>query len=141
MKRYAVCKVIGDGQAPETAFRAAIEDVIDPTTGAKAFSTSTVLASNPDGTPKYPWCLVVATGRRFDLAQTNPDIDLMPDLPLDVKISAMQTATKAAMTSKMQARGIDTSLVGNSDGYRDVIRALGQLHAPSFNENAFDVSE
>lgn len=31
------CKIIGDGKTPLTAFRAAIEDVIDPVSGKPAF--------------------------------------------------------------------------------------------------------
>lgn len=141
MKRYAICTVIGDGLTPETAFRPAIQDITDPQTGNAAYSIASVIATAPNGQPALPWCLCVIAGRRMDLAQAHADIDLLPDVPLDIKVQAIQAGTKAAMKARMQARGIDTATVDNADGFRDVVRALGQLHAPDFNENAFDVSE
>lgn len=141
-KAYYVCKIIGDGQSPETAFRPAIQDVIDPKTHLKAFNTSHVIAINPaTGQPVKPWCLVIAAGPDHSLVRNHPDIDAMPDYGLDVKISSMHTPTKNGMTAKLNARGIDTSALGNADGYRDLIRGLGRQHDAAFDEKAFDVSE
>lgn len=139
MSRFCVCKVIGDGLSPETAFRPAIDDVIDPVTGFRAFNTSVTLAVDPKtGQPLNDWCLVHAAGN-FKLVADNADIDLLPDVALDVKVSEMPT--KLEMGSKLQAREIDTAFISNADGFRDVIRDLGKLHDANFDEKNFDVIE
>lgn len=141
MKRYAVCKIIGDGLTPETAYRPAVADILDPQTGMRAFNVAQVMASNPDGTPKRPWALVVIAGPRMDLIANNQDVDLLPDVPLDLKIGSMQSVTKLKMAQALTARGIDMSGLGNIDGVRDLVRMIGQLHEQTFNEAGFDVSE
>lgn len=142
MKKYYICKIIGDGLTPETSFRPAIEDVLDPVTGMRAFSTANVIATDPvTGVPIKPWALVIATGQKHGLVANHPDIDPLPDYPFDAKLSAMHVPTKNQMVVKMQIRGIDTSFVGNADGYRDVIRSIGRLHVLDFDENNFDVAE
>lgn len=140
MKRYYVCKVIGDGSY-ESPYRAAIADVVDPSTHLLAFTIAATIKSNPDGTPALPWCLVIAAGKNHALVNSNADIDPLPDYPLDVKLSAMNTATKLAAFNKMAARGINTNALSNADGYRDLIRGLGQQHEASFSEDNFDAPE
>lgn len=142
MKRYCICKIIGDGQNTETAFRPAIVDVVDPITGFQAFNVSSVIATDPQtGHPIESWCLVIAAGDNFKLVADNVDVDLLPEVDLDVKVSAIHTPTKLEMGTKLQARGIDTSFVGNADGYRDVIKHLGKLQSPDFDEKSFDIAE
>ncbi|MCC6530922.1 MAG: hypothetical protein IT531_00095 [Burkholderiales bacterium] len=141
MKRYAICKIIGDGQEPETAYRPAIHDIIDPRSGLRAFAYVTAIASNPDGTPVHDWCIVLASGKNFALAAGNPDIDLLPDYPLDVKVSAMATPTKTAAFGRLMARSIDVSDLSSADGYRDLIRALGRKQDAAFHEDAFDIAD
>jgi hypothetical protein len=142
MKRYYICKIIGDGQEPETAFRPAIQDVIDQKTGAPAFSIASVIATDPTtGLPVFPWALVIASGTKHGLVQNHPDIDPLPDYPFDAKVSAMHAPTKNGMVGKMQARGINTAFIGVTDGYREIIRTLGRQHFSDFDENNFDVAE
>lgn len=141
MKRYYVCKVIGDGLEPETAFRPAIADIVDPKTGQPAFSYSVVIGNDAAGRPTKDWCLVLAAGKDHRLVAGSPDIDALPDYPLDAKMSAMHAPTRSAAVAKLQARGIDTSRFANADGYRELVRALGQDQDPSFHEDKFDVSD
>lgn len=141
MKRYCVCKIIGDGVTPETARRAAIDDVLDPDTGLRAFNFTTLPWKTTNGLPDLDWCLVIAAGKDFKLLDGNADVDVLPDYPLDVKVGSMDTETKGEAFAKLGDRGIDVSALGNLDGYRKVIRSLGKEHNVNFNENAFDVSE
>lgn len=146
MKRYAVCKIIGDGLTPETAFRPAISDVTDPQTGFAAYNITSIIGNYPAGHPQagqptHDWCLVLASGDDFKLVEGNADIDLLPEVDLDVKVSAMHVPTKVEMGEKLVARGIDTSFVGNADGFREVIRQLGELQDATFDEKKFDVAE
>jgi len=139
MKRYYVCDIIGDGQSPETAYRPAIADIVDPQTHLRAFEISVESKVNPDGTPALPWCLVIAAGQNHALADGVQGIDGLPDYPLDVRLSAMHTPTKLAAFARLSARGVDTTSLSNADGYRDVVRTLGRLHNSIFDEDAFDV--
>jgi hypothetical protein len=142
MKRYYICDIIGDGIEPETAFRAAIADILKPGTQDKAFNITTIISTDPvTGHPLLPWCLVIASGQDHSLAIGKPKIDDLPDFPLDAKIGALQTATKNRMKANINARGLDASFVDNADGFRDVIREIGRKHFHDFNENAFDVAE
>ena len=98
------------------------------------------IPTHPDtGKPVFTWTLVLVNTVNHGKLLADNSIDAMPDFPLDGKVSAINTATKNAMISKLQARGIDTAFVSNADGYRDVIRGIGQKLEPSFNENNFDV--
>lgn len=140
MKRYYICKVIGDGLTPESSLRSPIENVIDPITGAKAFGSVSVIATDPiTGQPVHPWTLTVAVGQKHGLLSNHPDVDPLPDYPFDAKLSAMHLPTKTQMIEKMQLRGIDTGFITNADGFRDVIRTLGRRHVADFDENNFDV--
>lgn len=141
MKRYYVCKIIGDGIEPETAFRPAIHDIIDPSTGMRAFDYSAAIVTDENGQPVSDWCLVIAAGRDHKLAANNPDIDQLPDYPLDAKIAAMHTPAKNQAMARLQSRGINTGKFANADGYRDLIRGLGKEHDANFSEDSFDVSD
>lgn len=141
MKRYYVCNIIGSGSSTFDAHRPAIADIVDPATFLKAFNYTDVFAINADGSLKFPWCLVIASGANQTLATGDPDIDQMPDYSLDVKISAMDVPTKAAILAKLAARGIDTTSLSNSDSYRALIQLLGQIHVPTFSADSFDVAD
>ena len=132
MKRYYLSPIVGVGTEADP-YRPKIADygvgwvgVIpsDPTTGKPLFSFALVL--------------VEALNHAAILADTT--IDALPDFPLDGKVSAVNTGTKNRMVADLQARGLDTSLIGNSDGYPDVIRGIGKALDPGFDENHFDVA-
>jgi hypothetical protein len=132
VKRYAVCKVIGDGATPETAYRAAAQDLA-------GISHSALIASNADGTPRFSWCLVLLSAADLTQASSSADVDLFPAISLDALISSLTAAQRNAISTKLQARGIDPSVFANAGTFRGAIRALGRLHHVSFNENGLDV--
>jgi len=131
-RRYYLCDVIGDGTF-ENPYRSA----------AAAYGLSYVSDIPVDtmGHPTSPWTLTLVNALNHAALLSDSRISALPDFPLDGKISAINNATKNAMIARMRARGIDTSFVDKSDGYRDVIRALGLTLNPNFNENNFDVSD
>lgn len=134
MKRYYISPVIEVPSAEfGTEYRTKIADYGVPSVA--------VIPSDPvTGKPLATWALVLVSTNNHGAILADATIDALPDFPLDGKVSAIQTATKNAMISKLQARGIDTAFIGSADGYRDVIRGIGQKFEPAFNENNFDVS-
>ncbi len=115
------------------------------------------LVKKPDGTFFWPWgtrkwyaykdqsqgwALVLVN---VDLAEMptvpvpkDPNIFAMPDFGMDVKLSAMNSATRTKMLDYLTALGIDaTALATASDGYRDMIRGIGRKGVPTFDENSF----
>lgn len=132
MKRYYISPIIGDG-TEFNPFRPKIADYGVAWVGS--------IPSDPNtGQPLFNWTLVMVNAVNHGTVLADNAIDALPDFPLDGKVSAINTATKNAMLTKLEARGIDTAFIGNADGYRDVIRGIGQKLEPTFSENNFDVN-
>lgn len=138
-KRLYICKIVTDFTG--TGFQSAISDVVDPQTGMQAFTHVSVIGQNADGTLKHSWCLTIAAGQNHALTKNNPDIDPLPEFPLDTRMAAMHLPTRNAMAAKMQARGIDTVFINIADGFRDVVNHVGRLHSAGFDADNFDVYE
>lgn len=134
--RYSVCAILGDGQPPD-GYYAAIRGVVDPVSGFQAYPTIQEIGFNPDGSLLFPWALAASSGETWALVSGNADITLLPDYPLDAAVSAMHLPTRNALGAALQARGIDVSVLGIADGYRDVINYLGRLHNPAFSVDNF----
>jgi hypothetical protein len=141
MKKMYVCTIIGDGLTPATAFRAAIEDIVDPDTGMKAFATAVVIGTDANGQPTHDWCLVHAAGPNHKLAENDPRITRLSDHPPTVKLSSMTTPEKARLGNSLTARGIDVSMFSSADGMGDILEYLGKMHSQDFSLDKFDVSE
>lgn len=132
MKRYYISPIIGDGSEFDP-FRPKIADY--------GVSWVGVIPNDPaTGLPLFSWCLVRVEAINHGVILADNTIDALPDFPLDGKVSAINTATKNRMMTALANRGIDTSFVGNSDGYRDVIRGVGRVLEPSFDENNLDIA-
>jgi hypothetical protein len=58
-----------------------------------------------------------------------------------MKVSSIHTATKNNMVAKLKQLKIDTSFIQTTDGYREVIRGIGRINNPLFDENNFEVVE
>lgn len=135
-KRYAVCKIVGDGQSADTAFRVALKDVVIPGEGIPAFNVVQFINLDPQtGQPVTPWGFCVARpipGGNWNLARGNPDIDLLPEYPLDAAVEAMHLPTRQGMAVALVARNIATDFIGAADGFRDVVNHLGRTQEPAF---------
>lgn len=133
--RYAICRILGDGQPPD-GYYAAIRDVLIPGAGIQAYHYTQQIGFGAGGELLHPWVMVAANlvpGATWRLLEGNADVDLLPDYPLDAPASAIHLPTRDAMTAAMQARGIDTAFIGAADGFRDVLNYLGRMHEPLFN--------
>lgn len=130
-KRYYISPIVGDG-TEENSFRPKVADYPVKWVG--------IIPSDPvTGLPLFAWTLVLVEAQNHGQLISDGAIDPMPEFPLDGKVSAIHNATKNDMLARLQARGIDTTFIGNADGYRDVIRGVGRHLEPTFDENNFDV--
>jgi len=139
-KRYYLCGIVGDGSSPENAQRPAIRDDLGP-----GDSLEVVYPPADPNTGLYPpgsTCLVIVGKRNHAPLVAKQGVDALPDVALDVKLSAVHKPTRDAMKARILARGLAFDEAG-LDGYREVIRSLGRQISGSstWNENAFDVPD
>lgn len=132
-KRYYISKIVGTGDEFDP-FRPKIADYGVAWVGS--------IESDPvTGRPIHPDCVVLVATANHAMLKGDPDIDAMPNFPLDGKLSAITNATKTAMYDALTARGFDTSGLVNTDGYRDVLQKIGLQRSPAFDIDNFDVVE
>lgn len=132
MKRYYISPIVGDGS---------IENPYRPKVADHGVSWSGVIPTDSAGKPTQSWTLVVVNAKNHSKILADKTIDDLPDFPLDGKVGSIQNATKNKMKNAMAARGINTYIADNADGYREVIRGIGRVLQVDFDENAFDVEE
>lgn len=69
-------------------------------------------------------------------------MDPLPDFAPDGRADAIAAVERAAMKAAMRRRNLNANaIVDGRDGYRHVIRALGQVADPNFDENKFDIAD
>jgi hypothetical protein len=100
-----------------------------------------VIPSNPDGSPKFTWALVLVNVANHLPILARADIDALPDFPKDAKVGAMHQATKLAMRARLVARQINPDTLDNADGYREVLRGIGRKLDGAFHEDNFDIAD
>lgn len=133
-KRYYLCDVIGDGLSEATAYRPAVADA--------GVQWVWLMPTNAQGQPVQPWGLVLVASRNHAPLRSIPGVDAMPDVSLDVRVSAIEAGAKGAMKAAMNSRGLNANaIVDGTDGYREVIRAIGRVAEPTFDENALDIAD
>lgn len=132
MKRYYISKIIGDGTFP---------DPYRPKIATYGVDWSAVIHSDESGHPLFAEVLAIVATNNHAQLRNDPDIDPLPDFPLDGKVSAIQQKTKTDMFAKLAARGFDIAGLDNADGYRDVLQAIGRQRSANFNIDALDVAE
>ena len=89
----------------------------------------------PDGQPTQTWALAIIDAEDHTAAGKDPDCILLPSFSLDSKVASMHSPTKTAMMNRLNAFGIDTSVFNNADGFRDIVKGLGQANNAAFDEN------
>ena len=83
-------------------------------------------------------CLVLVDAPNHTEIIKDTRASVMPDFPLDGKLSAMRSQTLTAMNTAATNRGYSVTW-GSADAYRDVVRSLGKQLNPNFSEDNFDV--
>lgn len=129
-KRYYVSDLIGDG-TDENPFRPLIDSFGVPWVAS--------IQTDANGFPVFADALVLVNTPNHAVLRNQPGITPLPDFPLDGKISAIQTGTKNAMLAALADRKFDTTSIGNADGYRDAIQAIGRQRDPVFDVDRFDI--
>jgi hypothetical protein len=97
-------------------------------------STAQLIAINPDGTLGKTWGLVFADFEDQSDALAVPGVYAMPEVEYDARVSTMSGATSTAMFLAFTERGIPLTIAPSERAYRQVIRALGRLIEPGFDE-------
>lgn len=93
-----------------------------------------------DGQPHIPWCFCAVDAQNHQALSEVVGIDLLPDYPLDGRMSAMPQATRASLDASLEARSVDTSGVTGGDAYRDLLGAIAtHLGNTGFDADAFTV--
>lgn len=131
-KRYCIAKIIGDG-TENNPYRSAIQKYND-----LEYEFGGIAQDPVTGQPTHTFVLAIVKTVNLGRLMADKDIELLPDFPLDGKMSAMQTVTKNRMSDALAKYGVSIS---GADGYRDAIRTIGKLITPTFDENNFDLSE
>lgn len=131
MKRYYLCDLVGDG-SEDNPYRPAVADL--------GYRFSATWSTGADGRPSGTWALAIVAAANHTPLRNRPGIDPMPDVSLDIRLSAVQAATRSQMEAAMARRGIP-ALAGNADGYRELIQHIGRKASPAFDVDAFDVAE
>jgi hypothetical protein len=131
-KRYYICDVIGTGDETNP-FRPAVADYNVSWTGSIPVDMVT-------GQPLYTWAFVLVATDDHTVLRSDKRIDTMPDFPLDGRMNAINSAASKALENALSRRGI--SLTWNStEGYREVLQAIGKRLGPNFDIDKFDVTE
>lgn len=132
MKRYYLTDILGDG-TEDNPFRPAIAEVAQSWVGT--------IPTDQDGRPTSTWALVLVAAKEHGPIKAAKGVDALPEFPLDGKVLAINAQARAALDNALAKRGIPTDVVQNKDGYREVIRALGQKLDATFNEDNFDIAD
>ena len=93
-----------------------------------------LISQNPDGTLALPWGMVFADFVDQSAALAVPGVFAMPEIDYDAKVSTMSGATQTAMFNAFTERGIPLDIAPSERAYRRVIRALGNILGPGFDE-------
>jgi len=82
----------------------------------------------------HNWALMKITYADYSEVNGKPGVSRLPDYPFDAKMNAMAQATRTALTATLTTYNIPTTCLTGADGYRDVIRCIGRVIKPEFNE-------
>lgn len=130
-KRYYLCDIIGTGDEFDP-YRPAVADA--------GVNWAWVAPDSVNGHPTGTWGMAIVATDKHAALRSNPQIDALPEFPLDGKMNAINTAASSALSAALSKRGIDVSW-GGTAGYREVLQSIGRTNNPAFNIDDFDVSE
>jgi hypothetical protein len=132
-KQYYICEIIGDG-SDFNPYRPAVAD-------SNVSWTASIPSDPTTGVPLYENCLAIVGTSNHGVLNNNSKIDALPDFPMIGKLSAMQGKAKADMDTMLTKRGFSTANVQASDGYKDLLQAIGKQRDTAFDISIFDVIE
>jgi hypothetical protein len=134
-KRYYITRIIGDG-SEDNPYRGKVS--------LYNVGQATSIPSDDDpespnyGKPLYEYGLSLVNTADHTALAADPEIDALPDFPLDGKFMGISEVVRSAMLSSLQARGYSVTGINDVDGYRDVIEWIGKQREACFNIDNFD---
>lgn len=140
-KRYYLCDIIGDGDADAPTPWTPTTGPFRPAVAEYNVNWSGLAPTGEDGRPTFMWALVIVGTGNHTVLRDDPHVDAMPDVPLDAKVSSISAESRTALADAMIERGIVIPQFGLNAGYREIVRAIGQVLQPDFDENRFDVND
>lgn len=134
-KRWYISPVIGDGTW-ENPYRPAIREALTENGAGGVWE----IASNPDGTPKFPFALCRVGAINHGPLAGVANVDQFPDITLDSTLSVLTANQRNALLNFLSKRGISTTGLTTSATFREVLDRVGKYLNASFNADAFDVN-
>lgn len=130
--RYYLCPIVGDGLTTATAYRPKLHGLA-PWAG--------LIPSNPDGTPKFNWTIVLARATDWTALDADAALERLfgIDLPdttntfAEIKaylqahtVADIPQARRAALNTRLTNHGLDTSQVTLATTWWQVLRGIYQ---------------
>ena len=130
--RLYISPISGDGQSPETAYRAQIRD--EPGVPQCA----TLIPSDGAGLPRFSWCLCVvdadpATHDTLALTYTR-----FPVFPLSALIGDIPAVQRQAIQARMTNLGISTAGLALTDPLRKLVLRVARFLEPTVPDGDYD---
>lgn len=143
MKAYYLSKIFLDMTVP--TFPAGVWRHKLQTYPGIDYASGEIKTDPTTGIPTEKVLLVLAGGINHAQLRSDPDIVPLPVVPLDIKVSSIQTETKITAKTAIAALGFSEAEVmdvwGNADGLRDIVNHYGRLNNSDFDASNFDVDE
>lgn len=131
-KRWFLCPVVGTGAADDP-YRAKAHDY--------GVDYSAVIPSNPDGTPRFNWCLAKVAASDFAALDADGAFDAWPNVSLDTTVAQLPLAVRNRLRTALTNRGVDVSDVTGQTPLRAILRRIGRAMEPLFDPDVLDVRD
>lgn len=136
MKRYYLSEIYYAG--PMEGYRHRFQDFAD------TFYRGGEIAVDPQtGIPTQKALLILVDDKDHARFRGVPGLFPMPDVALDIKVSAVDTKTKTDTMDKAKAIGFAdaelSAVFDNAKSHRDVLNHFGRLNNPNFDADDFEV--
>lgn len=133
LQRRCICKVIPDPAGVEGRY-------VPATYKYPTLATSVVYG--PGSPPTF--ALVFVNAEDVSQLAADLDIEMLPDLGLDLSVSALPWARRAAFWARLEEiTGLKRADLKLTDGNspRDIVNKLGRLDSPAFDVDKFYVRD
>jgi hypothetical protein len=87
------------------------------------------------------WVVFQCATRDLTPLQNDPDISILPDVPMDMLLSAIPKATRDDAVARLQAAGFETSAIKLSWDWRQLLRYIGKQIDGLFEPESGDVRD
>lgn len=111
-KRWFIAPVIGTGTRADP-YRAKVHDYGVP--------HSAMIPSNADGTPKFAWCICIASATNFSAIDADAAIDGFPEAALDRALGSFSAAVRNRVQNFLTNRGVDLTGITLSSTLADLL--------------------